>query len=62
MSWRDEEITANQLQLISVIQEFCLFSVPKFDGKTKGEASDYIDKYARLAFDNANSPKYGDGV
>jgi hypothetical protein len=43
--WRDDPITDKQKALISEMQEFSEYRLPDFTGKTKGEASDYIDKW-----------------
>lgn len=59
MSWRDDEITEKQKQLIEEMQEFSDYQLPEFKGTTKGEASDYIDKWNRLAHENVNSPMFG---
>ena len=52
MSWRDKPITDKQMNLIECIMEFSYFDPPKFIGTTRDEASDYIDKYAKLAFED----------
>lgn len=52
MNWRDKEITEKQMNLIEYIMEFSYFNPPKFVGTTRGEASDYINKYAKLAFED----------
>ena len=59
MNWRDKEPTEKQLQFIADIQEFSPYSSPLFTGKTRGEASDYIDKYGKDAHDDPNSKTYG---
>lgn len=59
MSWRDDEITKKQKDYIALIQEFSYYPLPEFDGTTKGEASDYIDKYGELANENVDSPVFG---
>ena len=46
--WRDKPATERQLDYIEFIQEFAC-SAPEFDGITRGEASEYIDKYAEEA-------------
>lgn len=53
MSWRDDAPTAKQLAFIKVIYEtvnhgICIDKIPAFEGKTKGEAYDYISKYKEL--------------
>ena len=59
MVWRDDPITDKQKALINMIMEYSAYSPPAFKGTTKGEASDYIDKYAKLAFEDTASPFYG---
>ena len=41
------------------MQEVSYYPLPKFTGTTKGEASDYIEKYRELAHGNVNSPMFG---
>jgi hypothetical protein len=58
--WRDKPATEKQLGYIEFIQEFA-YSAPRFDGTTRGEASDYINKYveeAKLELE-ASSPMFG---
>ena len=45
MSWRNDPVTEKQLKMITDMIEFSEFPLPKFTGKTKGEASDYINKW-----------------
>lgn len=59
MNWRDKEMTEAQKQLIADMNEFSSYPLPKFTGTTRGEASDYIDKYRELAHENVNSPMFG---
>lgn len=59
MSWRQEPITEKQKECIQAMKEFACYPIPNFTGKTKGEASDFIDKYGELAHENVNSPTYG---
>ena len=59
MNWRDCEITEKQKQLIEELQEFSDYPLPEFKGTTRGEASDYIDKWGKLAHENVNSPMFG---
>ena len=58
-NWRDEEATKNQIDYIAEMQEFSDYPLPKFAGKTKGEAHDYIKKWSKLAHENVNSPMFG---
>lgn len=61
--WRLQPATEKQLQLIAEMQEFSEFPLPIFDGQTKGEASDYIDKWAKLAHETIpERDDYGDSV
>ena len=59
MSWRDKPITEKQKECIAEMQEFSYYPIPIFDGTTRGEASDYIDKYGKLAYEDVNSPTFG---
>ena len=43
MNWRDKQPTEKQIELIKEMHSYC--RIPDFEGKTRGEASDYIDKY-----------------
>lgn len=54
MSWRTLSPTQKQLELIAEMQEFSDYPLPKFEGKTRGEASDYIDKWGKLAHESVN--------
>ncbi len=45
MSWRDDPATEKQLEMIRDIREFSDWPLPPFTGRTKGEASDYIDRW-----------------
>lgn len=57
--WKDKEITEKQRACIADMQEFSMYPLPKFTGTTRGEANEYIAKWASLAFDNVNSPTWG---
>ena len=59
-NWRDKEITSNQMECIEAMMEFSPCQIPKFTGTTRGEASDYIDKYGKVAHEDVSSPKFGD--
>lgn len=59
MSWRDKPITEKQKDCIAEMQEFSCYPIPLFTGTTRGEASDYIDKYGKLAYEDVNSPMFG---
>lgn len=58
-NWRNETMTEKQKQLIDDMQEFSCYNIPLFTGTTKGEASDYIDTYGKLAHEDVNSPVFG---
>lgn len=47
--WRNEPATERQLGYIAEMNEFSLYPLPPFDGTTKGEASDYIDRWTEMA-------------
>ena len=59
MGWRDDPITEKQKECIQDMIEFSDYPLPKFIGTTKGEASDYIDKYGKLAHEDVNSTTFG---
>lgn len=46
--------TEKQLAYIADLQEFSDYPLPKFEGKTKREASDYIDRWIKLAHERAD--------
>ena len=52
MTWRDDPATEKQLKMIRNMQEFSDLPLPSFAGKTKGEASDYIDRLIAKAHEN----------
>ena len=52
-------MTEKQKELIEKMQELSDFPIPKFTGKTKGEASDYIERHGQQAHENVNSPTWG---
>lgn len=52
MTWRDEPPTQRQLCHIAELNEFSPYPLPPFDGTTKGEASDYIDRWTKMAHEN----------
>ena len=51
MTWRDEKPTYKQLNMIKDLEDD--FG-EKFNGITKGEASDYIDKWLKVAHEDVN--------
>lgn len=62
MNWRNDPVTEKQINYIKEMNEFSDFPIPKFTGKTKGEASDYINRYQKLAHErfDPNEDMYGD--
>lgn len=52
LDWRLEPITNRQKEYINELQEHSEFSLPEFKGKTMGEASDYIEKYSKIAHES----------
>ena len=59
MNWRDKPITDKQRECIESMQEFSPYDLPAFTGTTRGEASDYIDKWGKLGHEDVNSPTFG---
>ena len=59
MNWRDDPATQKQLDYINEMHEFSEYPLPKFEGKTKGEASDYINKWFKLAHESAWAIEHG---
>ncbi len=51
-NWRDDPATEKQLNYIIEMREFSPYNLPEFNGKTKGEAFEYINKYSKLAHEN----------
>ena len=64
MSWRDSPVTEKQLKYILRMQEDAVINgaipLPVFDGKTKGEASDYIDANKGKQFISFDYSSHGD--
>lgn len=60
-NWRNDKITEKQMNYIIEMNEFSDFPLPVFSGTTKGEASDYINKYQQLAHErfDSNEDMYG---
>lgn len=59
MSWRDDPITDKQDALIAQIEEDACMNgafIPPFQGKTKGEASDYISAFIEVSHYSAYNP------
>lgn len=59
MNWRDEPITEKQKEFIESSMDFSVYPLPKFEGTTKGEASDWIDKYGKLATEDVWAVEHG---
>ena len=59
-NWRNDLPTEEQIVYIKEMQEFSEFPLPKFEGKTKGEASDYIDKWIKTAHYKFDYDSHGD--
>ena len=57
--WRNEPATEKQLAYIQEMQEFSPYTLPKFEGKTKGEAADYIDRWKKLAHESMWAIEHG---
>lgn len=57
--WRDKEPTEKQLEEIAYIREFSAYNPPLFKGTTRGEASDYIGRYGKLAHEDVGGRMYG---
>lgn len=58
--WRSDPATEKQLAYIQEMQEFSDYPLPRFTGSTKGEASDYIDRWSAIAHEAADSNSHGD--
>lgn len=58
-SWRDDPVTEKQLDYCHELSENSPYNIPQFNGRTKGEASDYIDKYAKQAHESAWAIEHG---
>ena len=58
--WRSDPATERQLAYIQEMQEFSDFPIPRFTGSTKGEASDYIDRWSRRAYEAFDFCGHGD--
>ncbi len=59
MNWRDKEITEKQKRCIMAMIEFSQYPLPAFKGKTRGEASNYINKYNKIAHESIWSITHG---
>lgn len=45
VSWRDKPMTEKQIEMIKNMYANTEIPIPKFEGRTRGEASDFIDKW-----------------
>lgn len=52
--WRDKPITENQMRLIKEMNEFSDYPLENFNGTTRGEAADWIDRNMKLAHASAS--------
>ena len=61
MSWRNDPITDKQKECIKQMLEYSYYPLPDINLEiaTKGEASDYIDKWGELGFEDVSSPMFG---
>ena len=57
--WRLRPITDKQKKCIDEIQNYSPYPLPKFEGRTRGEATDYIDKYGKLAHESEWAIEHG---
>lgn len=57
--WTLEAMTEKQRKCIDDMQEYSQYPLPRFTGKTKGEAHAYIEKWGRLGFEDPNSKTFG---
>jgi len=66
LEWRKDPVTDKQLAYISEMQEYSDFPIPAFIGTTKGEASDFINRWSKVAhekFDyDGHADNYGDRI
>lgn len=64
--WRSDPATEKQKAYIEEMQEFSDFPIPSFTGSTKGEASDYIERWSKTAHEAADfyghADNYGDRI
>ena len=50
--WRSEKATEKQLKYIAEMREMSEMELPEFEGTTKGEAADYIDRHWKAAHED----------
>jgi len=54
-----DSITDKQRKYIQEMQEFSGYPLPRFDGTTREEASEYIDKWSKLAHESTWGIEHG---
>lgn len=59
-NWRDEPATEKQIAYIQEMHEFSEFPIPYFSGTTKGEASDYINRWSKTAHEKFDAKCHAD--
>ena len=59
LTWKDEPAIEKQLKYIEEMQEYSVYQLPKFTGKTKGEASEYISRYNDMAHEYGWAIEHG---
>jgi len=52
MNWKDKEITEKQKNYIIAMIEHSEYPLPPFIGTTRGQASDYINEYSKIAHES----------
>lgn len=57
--WRLRPITDKQKKYINEMQNYSPYPLPKFEGQTREEAADYIDKYGKLAHESEWAIEHG---
>ena len=55
----NNQITDKQLKYIREMQEFSEYPLPAFTGKTKKDATEYIQKYSKLAHESTWCIEHG---
>ena len=58
-NWRNDKPTAKQLECIRDMQDYSEYPLPVFNGTTKGEASDYINEYGKIAHESIWAIEHG---
>lgn len=60
MSWHELPVTQAQLQYIEELQDMSEYPLPQFLGTTRGEASDYIEAWVKVAHERIVDDNWGD--